>query len=308
MSAYNGFSNVASPWNRNATIVKEALTSAEALKAAKLDFDVLQEPVYDGQGNIVNGYLLNRKSDDGRVLGMVTPRYKVVQNTDAFAFTDGLIGEGCRYENAGSINGYRIVWLQAKLEPRYVMGDKYDNFLFFKNSFDGKGSVKVCVTPVRIACTNMLNLAIRRATRTFAIRHTGDIAEKIAEADRVLELSDKYLTEVNTEYVRLARIKLTEEKVERMWKELFPIAEDASDREKGNALHQRELVRNAYKADDLVNFRGTGFGVVNAISDMVDHSEPLRMTNGYWGNLFDKVTNGHPLLDTVYAMVNAEAK
>jgi len=303
----HGFSNEKSPWNRGCTIVQEALTSAEALRKSGLDFDVLQEPVYDGSGKVVKGYVLNRKSDDGHILGMVTPRYKVVQNTDAFAFTDGLIGEGIRYENAGSSDGFRIVWLQAKLQPRTIMGDKYNNFLFFKNSFDGRGAVKVCITPVRIACDNMLNLAVKRAVRTFSIRHTGDIAEKIAEADKCLELSQKYLTAVNYEYVKLARIRLTAEKVNQLWESLFPIHEDMTDREKGNMVHQREVVRDCYNADDLQNFRGTGFGVVNAVSDMVNHSEPLRLTSGYWGNLFDKVTNGHPLLDRVTEMVYAEA-
>ena len=308
MTVNSYYSTKKSPWIRaNATVVKGALNSADALKAAKLDFDVLQEPIFDGASKAIHGYRLNRKSDDGSILGLVSNRYKVVQNTDAFAFTDGLIGPDCRYENAGSCNGFRTVWLQVKLKPRYIMGDGYDNYLFFKNSFDGKGSVKVCVTPVRIACDNMLNLAVRTAQRVFSIRHTGDIAEKIKEADMTLQLSEQYFTEVNADYVRLARIRLTAEKVNKLWENLFPIDKDMSERAVNNMYHQRELVRNAYNADDLNNFRGTGFGVVNAVSDMVTHEEPLRITDSYWGNLFDKVTNGHPLLDRAYALVNAEA-
>ena len=301
------FGTKTSPWVRNATFVKEAQTSADALKLAKLDFDVLQEKIFDGQLNTINGYRLNRKSDDGKILGLVSDRYKVVQNTDAFAFTDGLIGKDCRYENAGSANGYRVIWLSARLQSRTIMDDEYNNFLFFKNSFDGKGAVKVCVTPIRVVCDNMLNLAVRRAKRVFSIRHTGDIAEKIKEADMTLELSEKYLTEVNADYVRLARIRLTAEKVNQMWENLFPIEQDMSEVQITHALTQRNTIQTAYNADDLANFRGTGFGVVNAVSDMVSHAEPIRMTDSYFGNLFDKVTNGHPLLDRVYEMVNAEA-
>ena len=301
------FGTKTSMWVRNATFVKEAKTSADALKLAKLDFDVLQESIFDTNGYVVDGYRLNRKSDDGRILGLVSDRYKVVQNTDAFAFTDGLIGPDCRYENAGRTHGYRIIWLQAKLRPRTIMGDDYNNFLFFKNSFDGKGAVKVCVTPVRVVCDNMLNLAVHRAKRVFSIRHTGDIAEKIKEADMTLKLSEKYLTEVNTDYVRLARIRLTAEKVNKMWESLFPIDNDMSELQISRALDHRKEIEKAYNAEDLANFRGTGFGVVNAVSDMVCHAEPIRMTDSYFGNLFDKVTNGHPLLDRVYEMVNAEA-
>ena len=296
------------PLSKNRTVVKEALTSAEALKAAKLDFDVLQEPVFDGSCKAIKGYKLNRKSDDGTILGMVTDRYRVVQNTDAFAFTDGLIGKGCTYENAGACNGWRMVWLQAKLEPRTIMGDNYDNFLFFKNSFDGKGAVKVCITPVRVICQNTLNLAVRQAVRTFSIRHTGDIAEKIKEADMTLKLSEEYLTEVNADYVRLARIQISEQKVQKIWETLFPISKDGSEREIRNAEYQRNAVINAYNADDIANYRGTAFGVVNAVSDMISHTEPLRMTDSYYGNLFDKLTNGHPVLDKAYELATVEAK
>lgn len=37
---------------------------------------------------------------DDTILGVVTNRYKVVQNRDAF--TDELLGNGVRYETAGS--------------------------------------------------------------------------------------------------------------------------------------------------------------------------------------------------------------
>ena len=291
----------------NATIVKEALTSADALKAAKLDFEVLQEPVFDGEQKAIPGYKINRKSDDGKILGMVSDRYKVVQNTDAFAFTDGLIGPGCTYENAGSCNNWRTIWLQASLEPKMVMGDWYYHYLIFKNSFDGKAAVKVCVTPIRVICQNTLNLAVKKAYRSFSISHIGDIEGKIKEADRTLKLSEEYFTEVHEDYVRLARIKISNEKIQKFWEELFPMDEDSSEREKRNAFIQREQIQQCYNADDLANFRGTAFGVVNAVSDMISHSEPLRMTSSYFGNLFDKVTNGHPMLDKVYALVNAKA-
>ncbi len=36
----------------------------------------------------------NIRDLDNRVLGVVTDRYKVVQNEEAFSFTDSLLGEG----------------------------------------------------------------------------------------------------------------------------------------------------------------------------------------------------------------------
>jgi len=291
--------------------VRGAETSAEVLKKSGLDFEVLQEPIFDGLGYQIDGFCNNYKitGDRHQSLGIVSEKYKICQNADAFAFIDGLIGEKAQYANAGACKNYKVNWIQVRLQPRNIMGDDYNNYLFFKNSFDGGSSVKVCVTPVRIACSNMLNLAIHRAQRVFSIRHTGDIAGKIREADMTLKLSEEYLTEVQEDYVRLARIKFTPQQVNSFWEQLFPIEKDASVTTRNNAERKRDQVRTAYNANDLGNYRGTAFGVVNAVSNIVspNNAQPLRMTDSYFGNLFEKVTNGHPLLDKAYELVTAKA-
>lgn len=63
----------------------------------------------------VPGFKANLREKDSHVLGVVTDRYKVVQNEDAFAFTDSLLGEGITYETAGSLRGGRRTWLLARL-------------------------------------------------------------------------------------------------------------------------------------------------------------------------------------------------
>ena len=89
------------PWHGLGTIVMEAPTSADALRLAGLDWKVVQEPVYTGNQEPIKGYKANVRSSDRKVLGVVSDRYKVVQNTDAFSFTDELLGKGVRYETAG---------------------------------------------------------------------------------------------------------------------------------------------------------------------------------------------------------------
>lgn len=61
------------------------------------------------------------RDKDNSVLGIVTDRYKVVQNSEAFAFTDELLGEGVRYETAGSLQGGRRTWLLARLPHQYII-------------------------------------------------------------------------------------------------------------------------------------------------------------------------------------------
>ena len=83
------------------------------MRLAELDWRVLQEPVYTENNELIAGYRVNVRDRDRKVLGVVTDRYKVVQNEEAFTFTDTLLGEGVRYETAGSLQEGKRVWLLA---------------------------------------------------------------------------------------------------------------------------------------------------------------------------------------------------
>lgn len=95
------------PWHRLGKKVEEAPTSADALRLVGLDWEVVQENIFTGTGNSVPGYKVNIRDSDRRVLGVVSDRYKIIQNREAFAFTDTLLGDGVRYETAGSLQDGR---------------------------------------------------------------------------------------------------------------------------------------------------------------------------------------------------------
>ena len=113
------------PWHGLGTEVKEAPTSADALVYAGLDWDVVQKNVYAEDGTLISGYKVNTRSTDNTALGIVSDRYKVVQNEDAFKFTDDLLGAGVTYETAGALQGGRKVWMLARMPHRYIIaGDE----------------------------------------------------------------------------------------------------------------------------------------------------------------------------------------
>ena len=160
------------PWHGLGTKVEESPCSEEALITAGLDWDVVQEPIYTGNEELINGYKANIRDTDRKVLGVVTNRYKVVQNRDAFSFTDRLLGEGVRYETAGSLQGGRRVWLLAHMPRDYIIsGEKFSPYLLFSNTHDGSGAVKVALTPIRVVCQNTLNLALDTARRSWSMMH-----------------------------------------------------------------------------------------------------------------------------------------
>ena len=76
------------PWHGLGTKVMTAPDSKEALIAAGLNWNVVQEPIYTTENEPIKGYKANVRDSDRKVLGVVTDRYKVVQNHEAFSFTD----------------------------------------------------------------------------------------------------------------------------------------------------------------------------------------------------------------------------
>ena len=155
--------------NKNYNRVEDALTSEEALEESGLNWTVAQKPVYTSGGILIPNYKANIRSSDNQVLGVVTDRYRIVQNQDAFAFTNSLIGEGVKYETAGSLQSGRKVWLLVKLPDKYIVnGDQIEPYIVFSNSHDGSSAIRV----VRVVCQNTLNLALSSTKRSWSAKHT----------------------------------------------------------------------------------------------------------------------------------------
>ena len=119
------------PWHGLGTRVIEALSSEDALIAAGLNWNVIQEPIYTGENEPISGYKANVRDSDRKVLGVVTDRYKVVQNHEAFVFTDALLGQGVRYETAGSLQEGRKVWLLAHMPMNILSPGNVSARIFF---------------------------------------------------------------------------------------------------------------------------------------------------------------------------------
>lgn len=295
------------PWHGLGTRVWDALDSGEALEKAGLDWKVIQKPIYTGDSHLVKGYKANVRDRDNRVLGVVTDRYKVVQNEEAFAFTDALLGMGVRYETAGSLQDGRRTWILAKLPEEYIItGDQISPYLVFVNSHDGSGAIKAALTPIRVVCQNTLNLALKTAKRSWSAIHTGDICSKMKEAEESLSLAKKYMASLGKEIEDLQRKRLTDKQIREFIEILIPEEPGAAEQQKKNVRKLREDMASRYfDAPDLKHVGKNAYRFVNAVSDFATHARPLRKTANYKENLFARTMDGNPLIDKAYQMVKA---
>lgn len=137
------------------------------------------------------GYKANIRQDTGKVLGIVSNHYGIVQNREAFVWLEDLLGDELEWETAGSLGNGKRVWVLAKIpENTEVGGDETATYVFCANSHDGSMAVTAAATRTRIVCNNTLSWAIKRADaqRTYKFRHTGDLALKLDEARYVMQV------------------------------------------------------------------------------------------------------------------------
>ena len=296
------------PWHGLGTCVEEALNSQEALEKSGLNWTVEQQPILTGS-SIIPGYRANIRDMDKKILGVVSDRYKVVQNAEAFAFTDALLGEGVKYETAGSLQEGRKIWLLAKLPDKYIIeGEQIDPYLVFSSSHDGSGAIKVCMTPIRVVCQNTLNLALSSAKRMWSTIHVGDLAAKMDEAHNTLLLAEQYMGKLGTEISRLSKIKLSDSKVMEYIDLLLPMDERPTDLHRKNIARVREDMKIRYfDAPDLRHVGKNAYRFLCAVSDFATHAKPLRETASYQENMFAKTVDGNPLIDKAYDLALSAA-
>ena len=301
------------PWDGVGVKVDGALSSKEAIAQAGLDWRVDPRPI-TVDGRDVPDFVANVRSSDQKVLGVVSTRYKIVQNEDAFAFTDELLKHDVRYESAGAFAFGRKVWLLAKLPNFTLNGDDTELYLVFTNTHNGTGAVRVAVTPVRVVCNNALNLAFRSAARAWSVRHIGeDVMSRIHEAQSALDLTNVYIEGLQEQAAKLASIKVSQNTIDNALRKVFPVLHTVAVTPDVPAatLERAETIRGNFMAclhaPDLDNFRGTAWAAVNAMSDYITHSSPIRNAKDFDAHRCAKIFDGHPDIDRFTELMLAAA-
>src|SRR5690348_3272165 len=159
-------------WHGLGQIVQDCPTSDKAIQLAGLDYNVSKVPMYAKYGELEKGntkwvnnpnVFSTFRDDTKALLGTVGSRYEVLQNTEAFAWFDSIVGEGkAIYQTAGALNGGAVIFITAKM-PSYikVKTDDIEKYLVLTNSHDGSETLQMMFTPVRVVCQNTLNQAMR---------------------------------------------------------------------------------------------------------------------------------------------------
>ena len=297
-------------WSNIGKDVSRCRDLNHVLTASGLDYEVTKKPVFAQTGgdkttfkSIPNRFVTTR-SNDGHMYDVVSDKFQIVQNRDAFDFVN-YMGEDLTFEKAGeTANG--MVYIIGKLPQVNILGDTFTPHVIFRNGFSGKVKITAAICPLRVVCQNQFNFAFKNTQNAVTIRHVGNAEAKLQDAREVLKLSADYMAEINAMANQYVGVKLTNDQLEKVVNQMFPTA----NIESMNSFkrHQLEAARSAfvsaYNADDNGNFRGTAWGLINAYTDYITHKVPMGKSETKEEGKFMTVTF-HPAM--MNAILNAMA-
>ena len=155
------------------------------------------------------------------------------------------------------------------------------------NGHNGVFGLEAGISQTRVVCNNTLQMAEKGASRLWRVAHIGDLQAKQKEAEKSLSLSLTYMDRIKEDAEKLALQKVKEEK---FFREFFKKL-NATESKKQYIL---ENVGDIYKnKEDLQNFRGTAWGMYNAVCDFVSNDKKKRgISNAKMAGYMD----GYPMI------------
>lgn len=270
-----------------------ATSASEARRLAGLEWEAIHRPLLVDLGDIIDDddpVAVEReravvRDDTGQMFGVVGREHKILTNAEFFDLADTLLAEaGTTWAEAQPFGGARgegkAPFLAFQLgEGIQVAGkDAVNCGMLLNNGHVGNTAATFNVLPIRNRCSNIVTAALRGGRKgqnlfSHTIQHSGDLAQKVAEARAALNMTTAYMREFGDLADRMAAIDFDLASFDDLLTELVPIAEGAGDRAKATAEAQRATFRRNWR-DTLTldpDLRNTAWGALNVITEVIDH-------------------------------------
>lgn len=264
--------------------VSKAASSEEALALAGLNWTVASTPLKalgpNSEVITVPGQNLIYRADTQQPLGIVGARYKALDNAHIFSVTDDIVKvTGGRFERAISFGGGRRIALQVSLPGDLELGnDIVQRLLTIVDTRDGSTGTLVFVTPQRLACFNVLRLALSRAESKTSIRHTVGSQRRLEEASRLVSRASEYFDEFEHMATRLNSQPYDVVQMSEMVKLLIPAKLEAPTPQATRVRNRIVGLFETGLGHETTKIQGTAWAAINAVAQFVDHERSTRAT------------------------------
>lgn len=254
------------PWMKLGKIADGAKTAVEAAKISKLDFKIVLTDAwytFDGQNRTAPNRKAVIREDTGEFFDLVSDTYQPLQYAEAFDFMDTV---DSLYLAAGALRGGRqgFMVMKAPFElTELAETDPHDLYVVLRTSHDRSRGIEVTVMPLRGRCMNQLTLAsfTKDVPHRWSIKHTYKMHEKLTEAKDSLSKLANYAGRFELLVQRLLNENVDETRAMKVLTEVLPARPKTTE-----VIQKIITLRDA----EQVGFTGTGWGLVNAVSEYFD--------------------------------------
>lgn len=284
------------PWHGLGTAVQRGATIEEIEQAAGLGWRVIRRPVMfqvnDKQFATDEQHNVLFRSDTLRVLDVCGPEYVPHQNNEVLEFFREYVEAGDMFiDTAGSLNNGEQIWVLAKMDKGFSLPgkDRVEGYVLLMNPHQyGKGMIaKFCAT--RVVCWNTLMLAMAEKGMSVKIWHTTEFnKQRRQQAKEHLGIAKERLDAIKHDAHALSEITLAQPDAVKLLAKIFDKDESQPLNQQNRAINRMiTLWEGAGKGADLPAARGTAWGLLNAVTQYIDHeygrSVNSRLTNAWLG-------------------------
>lgn len=268
------------PWHGLGQRLSDGADLDTWTREAGMDWKISRSRVRYGEGanqRVIEDQHVLFRSDTKDHLGIVSDSYKLVQPKEVMEFFRDLLPEGYSMNTAGTLFGGRKFWALASIgEEAVVVGkDKIRGFLLLASSADGSTKTTARPTTVRVVCNNTLQMSLSEKT-DLAVNVSHRSTFNHTDVKKRLGLARGQFAEFMraTRKLAAAPVRSTEDARDFIGSLLVDtkMVTKADVTQAKPFLEISRLFNGDGLGATLDGVDGTYWGLVNAVTQYVDHS------------------------------------
>lgn len=262
-------------------------------KQSGMSFHILETPVRFmaesagplGSIKTFTGQKVLYRSDTQDALSVVSNRYQVVQPREVLEFYRDLTEiAGFELETAGVLKGGKKFWALARTGQSSTLkgSDVVNGYLLLATSCDGTLATTVTPTTVRVVCNNTLSVALNGTALAVKVPHSTKFDGQAVKQQLGISVSqwDAFMYRMRL----LAERKVKKHEATDYFMRVLCEIDPGNKFELSNVPNERVLakVQTLYhgqgRGAELEAAKGTAWGLLNAVTEYVDHERRARNT------------------------------
>jgi len=219
------------------------------------------------------------RSDTKAPLSVVSERYKVVQPREILEFYRDLTEiSGFELETAGVLKFGRKIWALAKTNQSAALkgNDTINGYVLLATACDGTLATTAQFTSIRVVCNNTLAVALANGAGAVKVPHSTSFDPEAVKRQLGISVGawDGFMYRMRT----ISERKVKSHESMNYFLRVFTDQSDAASGLTNERAMKKVLAlyEGQGKGADLASSKGTAFGLLNAVTEFVDHERRAR--------------------------------